>query len=123
MTGFVICTLMPHFLVISRYCQPAVYHDLAAQIATALSYLNGQELTKVSIDASVGSSAFEFDLGARLTTKRHESLDRDGELYESWFLYEPSGYALTYRADGKYSWHRSGEVVETEVWLSEETTS
>jgi hypothetical protein len=91
------------------------------QIASALHILNGQKLTKVSINAKTGSSVFEFDLGGRLTTKRRKKLNEDGEPDENWMLFEPSGHVLTYRADGKYSWHRSDESLPKPEWLLDET--
>jgi hypothetical protein len=90
------------------------------QIAAALRILNGQDLTKVSINPKAGSSIFEFDLGGKLTTKRKKDLNTVGEPYENWMLFEPSGHVLTYRADGKYSWHRADEPFENPEWLSDD---
>jgi len=93
------------------------------QIAAALRVLNGQALSKVLIYRKAGSSTFEFDLGGKLTTKRFKDLKQDGEPYENWMLFEPSGYVLTYRADGKYSYQRGDEPIEKPEWLSDDVGS
>lgn len=88
------------------------------EIADALFVLNGQALTSVAIDASIGSSVFEFDLGGRLCTTPYEGLDLNNDPRVNWMLFEPSEFVLSYRADGKYSYQHKNSPVETEDWLT-----
>ena len=76
----------------------------------AVGVLDGQSLTRVSVDPSNARSVFEFDLDGSLLTWPY---DKDSE---QWLLYEPSGYVLTVRADGRYS-HQPGDTdLSQEQW-------
>ncbi len=72
------------------------------RIERAVGALNGQALTRVSVDPDHANFIFEFDLGGVLKTWPDEDKGRD-----QWMLYEPSGYVLTVRGDGHYS-HQLG---------------
>jgi hypothetical protein len=83
-------------------------------IEIALARLRGQILSSVSVIPESGASVFEFDLGGRLETSRY--IDLSGEdPDENWFLSDNQGKVLSYRADGRYSYHRSDET--TFEWI------
>ena len=65
----------------------------------ALALLDGQKLTGVKINPKTSATQMEFDLGAKLSIRRFSSQD-DGDI---WSLYQPNGYVLSVRADGKYN--------------------
>lgn len=93
--------------------RPIAHSESADQrIERAVTVLDGQQLTQVSIDPADASSVFAFDLGGSLRTRPYD------EMSEQWLLYEPSGYVLTVRADGRYS-HQPGDTrPDDEQWLS-----
>ncbi len=68
------------------------------RILIALAKLQGQILTRATIDAQTGATRFEFDLGGVLTIRRYRCYPDD----ELWMLYKPNGFVLTVRGDGKY---------------------
>lgn len=80
-------------------------------IRRATSELEGQLLTRVSVDNTSCVSLFEFDSGGKIeaipNTTVYESTDA------LWLLYEPSGDVLTLRADGQYC-HLPGKLPLTE---------
>lgn len=39
-----------------------------------------------------------------------------GELTDEWLLFNPSGYVLSYRNDGCYSYHPSNSSDESAIW-------
>lgn len=88
------------------------------KIADALAVLNGQELVSVSIDQKRGTSVFEFDLKGRLSTTPYDRLDSTGEPYDNWDLFEPSGYVLTYRGDGKFRHQPGDKPPLPEEWMT-----
>jgi hypothetical protein len=76
----------------------------------AAQELDGQMLTHVSVSPENGASTFTFDLGAQLITAPYDQES------EQWFLYEPTGYVFSMRADGCYS-HLLGTILsEHEQW-------
>ena len=70
------------------------------RIQIAMARLNGQALVKIVIDPKTGDSTFIFDQGGTIQTKRWKGKT----LWEQWHLSKPSGYILTVRSDGKYSY-------------------
>ena len=64
----------------------------------ALARLDGQKLTRVSVNPETSATQMEFDLGARLSIRRM-GLESDGDI---WSLYKPNGYVVSVRADGEY---------------------
>jgi hypothetical protein len=82
-------------------------------IKKALVEINGQALTKVSVNDSL-VSMFEFDLGGRLEViPNHEEYEKTVDL---WLLYEPSGNVFTLRADGQYSHMPGTTLPENHKW-------
>lgn len=81
-------------------------------INRAAAELDGQKLMQISVNPLAGTSVFEFDLGSCLETRPY-----DGES-EQWLLFEPSGYTLCWRADGKYSHSRSNVRPDDDTWKS-----
>jgi hypothetical protein len=88
-----------------------------ADIIAAAEFMNGQQLSSIEVDAPKRKSIFKFDLGATLETWPYESGNE-----EQWMLFTPSGYVLTYRADGQYSWCSSDQTPDEERWLPLRTT-
>lgn len=84
-------------------------------ISKALLSLNGQMLKRVRVSPRTGASVFEFDLGAKLRTTAYDDDDSDDEPYENWMFFDRDGYVLLFRADGKYSYHRSDK--STRNWM------
>lgn len=88
-------------------------HDLATgssslrRIQQAVSQLEGQALTAVTIESRTGASRFIFDLGCVLHCRRFER-DSDEEL---WALYEPGGIVLSAHGDGNLD-RRLGSDIE-----------
>lgn len=76
----------------------------------AMSYLDGQALTEVTIDAQRGRTRFEFDLGGRLVTHR---FDEDSE---QWTLQVPRGRWFAVTADGRYSIHPGDRSFDEIEW-------
>ena len=64
----------------------------------ALSLLDGQKLIGVNVDSITSATQMEFDLGAKLSIRRFSSQSES----DMWSLYQPSGYVLSVRSDGKY---------------------
>jgi len=83
------------------------------RVDEALRVLNGQALTRFTVNAEDARARFEFDLGGALETR---PIDRTGD---QWWLFEPSGYVLELRADGKYR-HVPADIAlpEHEQWIS-----
>lgn len=81
------------------------------RINLAAAELNGQKLTRVTIDPQRGASVFHFDLGSRLETQP------DGPNTKQWYLYQPDGNVLTYRSDGSYKQSSDATPVEEAIWL------
>lgn len=78
-------------------------------IRRAAADLDGQSLVSVVVDPSKGTSVFAFDLGSRLeTTPYNDSIQ--------WYLYEPSGFVLSYRADGRISYQPGDTPPNKERW-------
>ncbi|MGV3722671.1 MAG: hypothetical protein ACO1SX_17350 [Actinomycetota bacterium] len=81
------------------------------RIDLAARELDGQKLVSVAVDATCGESVFTSDLGSRLVTKPDDDSVQ-------WYLYEPNGFVLSYRADGRIS-HQPGDTSpDEERWLS-----
>ena len=78
-------------------------------ITRAVAVLDGEALTRVAVSADARTE-FDFDLGGVLQTWPD---DADGE---QWMLFEPSGYVLTMRADGRYSHHPRSQPDSDEDW-------
>src|SRR5687767_13366715 len=64
----------------------------------ALARLDSQKLTQVSVNPETSATQLDFDLGASLSIRRID-IKSDGDI---WSLYQPNGYVLSVRADGKY---------------------
>jgi hypothetical protein len=64
----------------------------------ALARLDGQKLVRVSVNQETSATQLDFDLDATLSIRRM-SVKSDQEI---WSLYQPNGYVLSVRADGKY---------------------
>ena len=60
--------------------------------------MDGQKLIRVSVDPETSATQLDFDLGASLSIRRM-GIKSDGDI---WSLYQPNGYVLSVRADGKY---------------------
>jgi hypothetical protein len=63
----------------------------------AIAGLEGQKLIHVTINPKNGKTRFDFDLGGILEVRRFDAIS-DLEL---WMLYEPNGYVLSCKGDGK----------------------
>jgi hypothetical protein len=70
----------------------------ARRVDRAARHLDGQRFVEVTIGSSGARTMFLFDGGSVLETKPY---DRKSE---QWFLYEPRGHVLGFRADRKYCW-------------------
>ena len=79
-------------------------------IDRALHALDGQALIGVLLNARGARTRFLFDLGAVLETR---PFDRKGE---QWLFFTPERRVLTFRADRRYSLHRSDCVPPVEKW-------
>jgi hypothetical protein len=75
----------------------------------AITRLDGQRLTGMTIDSITGFSEFVFDLGAKLQVRRFTADDSD-----IWTLYKPNGYVLGIRGDGTYT-HGKGTTPADEI--------
>src|SRR5262249_16915476 len=84
------------------------------RIERAVGLLDGQTLTRVSVNPGDASSVFEFDLGGELHTWPWSD-DRENE---QWHLFEPSGYVLTVRGDGRYCHSPGNTPPDQEQWHS-----
>lgn len=80
------------------------------RIDLAATELNGQKLTRVTVDPHRGSSTFYFDLGSRLETWPYEPDTKQ------WYLYQPDGNVLTYRSDGRYEQSPEDVPPGQEIW-------
>jgi hypothetical protein len=87
-----------------------------ARIARALSILNGQILTNVSL-SGIAETKFDFDLGTALTTWPSPPDSYDGEDVEQWYLYEPDGQVLALRSDGYVSLGPGNRTEEEHDWF------
>jgi hypothetical protein len=83
----------------------------ARTIRTAAYYLDGQALTRASVDAARGRSIFDFDLGGSLSTRLYDQQS------EQWMLFEPSGRVLTVRADGNYTYQPRPTPPDQDRWI------
>lgn len=80
------------------------------RIDLAAAELDGQVLTRVTLDPHRGSSVFYFDLGSRLETRPYEPDTKQ------WYLYQPDGNVLTYRSDGYYNQSPGTIPPNQEIW-------
>jgi hypothetical protein len=80
----------------------------SARIDRSARFLNGQKITSVYLKPRGARTTFVFDLGGRLETRPYDRTS------EQWFLYEPSGKVLEWRADRRYSYNSSKEE---SVWM------
>jgi hypothetical protein len=87
-----------------------------ARIERALSILNGQILTNVSVKGAT-QTTFDFDLGAALTTWASPPDSYDGEDVEQWYLYEPDGQVLALRSDGYVSLGPGNRTEDEHDWF------
>ncbi len=84
----------------------------------AASQLDGHKLVLVSADQASSQWRFDFDLGGCLETWPYPAeADRSDRILEQWNLYEPSGYVLTVRADGAYSYQPGNDDAGADVWV------
>lgn len=67
------------------------------RIDRSARFLNGQKLTSVALNARGSRTTFTFDLGGRMETQPYDRRS------EQWYLYEPGGKVLSWRADRHYS--------------------
>ncbi len=80
------------------------------QMERAMSFLDGQALRAVTIDARRGRTRFDFDCGGRIVTRR---FDEDGE---QWTLRVPGGRWFGVTADGRYSIHSGNWTPDRMEW-------
>jgi hypothetical protein len=66
------------------------------RIERAVAALNGQALTRVSVNPDDSSTVFEFDLGGTLATRPYDAAS------EQWKLYEPAGTVFLLGTRGRY---------------------
>lgn len=89
---------------------------LAQSIQAAADLLDGQKLTRFSLNPELVRCTFEFDLGGRLETHPYDDTG------EQWIFHDRRAHSvLVLRADGMYSLRPSGCAVEPEwksVWQS-----
>ena len=84
-----------------------------AEIDKAVRRLDGQKLIGVRVARETGASRIDFEGDLILATSRMDEADPS---YENWMLATPDGYWLSYRADGRYSWHDGETMPEQAVW-------
>jgi hypothetical protein len=80
------------------------------RIGRAVAALNGQALTRVSVNPADSSTVFEFDLGGALRTWPYD------EESEQWMLYEPAGTCFTMGTRGRYRRVRSDAEPKRPRW-------
>ena len=80
------------------------------RIDRAARELNGQMLLGVTTNSRGARTRFLFDLGAELVTKPYDRRS------EQWFLFEPTGRVLTFRADGMYQYAPGDRSPEESPW-------
>jgi hypothetical protein len=68
-------------------------------------------LKEVEVNPRTGATRFDFDLGGRLEVRRMERNSED----DLWMLYEPNGYVLCVRGDGRYS-HAFGSDRDVDLY-------
>lgn len=83
------------------------------EIDKAVRRLDSQKLTAVAVAPATGASRLDFEGDLILATSRMDETDHS---CENWMLNTPDGYWLSYRADGRYSWHDGETVPEQAVW-------
>jgi len=71
-------------------------------IERAVRELQGQALTRTTVNRHTGATTFFFDFGGRLEIRRKKAMD------ELWALWTPGGRVLAIRGDGSYSYPPSG---------------
>ena len=91
-----------------RGLEPVRSSGASTRIRRALRLLNGQSLTRTTVDSTNGRTTFEFDLGATLKAR---ALD-DSVAADIWSLYKPDGRVLSVRGDGTFSLDR-GDATAT----------
>lgn len=91
------------------------------EINQALQKIDGRLLREINIGSKFGCSEFKFEWGAELKTEPYEHANKQGAPYESWMLFEPHGYVLTYRSDETYAHQQSNEI--NEIWHSDDDQS
>jgi hypothetical protein len=80
------------------------------RIGRAMAALNGQALTRVSVNPTDSSTVFEFDLGGMLRTRPYDKTS------EQWMLYEPAGTCFTLGTRGRYSRVPSNATPKRTPW-------
>jgi hypothetical protein len=80
------------------------------RIDRAVAALNGQALTRVSVNPADSSTVFEFDLGGTLRTWAYD------ETSEQWILFEPAGTTFTLGPRGRYRRVRSDAEPKRTRW-------
>lgn len=82
-----------------------------SSIQNAADLLDGQKLTRFSINPKLNQCAFDFDLGGVLTTRPYDNHS------VQWFFFDsPVQKVLKFRADGSYSYSRFDVPAGTEEW-------
>jgi len=81
-------------------------------MTSAIKFLDGQILKGVQIQASSGSSRFEFDLGGELNT-----FPGPDAFQKQWMIFTPDEYVLCYGADGKMSYCKSDTKDADMFWF------
>ena len=92
----------------------AIAHSESSRnrISEALKIVDGQKLTKISIEAATGDTTFILDLGSVLKTKKFQKAVRD----EQWILFMPNNQTMTVRSDGKYAIGNGNSKPSAEKW-------
>ena len=89
----------------------ATWRSSNRKIERATRFLNGQALTRISVQLERTRCTFEFDLGGSLVTWPYDS---EGE---QWILYMPGGQVWSLRADSTYSFGSRDARTDEEIWL------
>ena len=77
--------------------------------------LNGQKLTRFSMERHGDECRFEFDLGGVLVTHAYSKSRQDRDS-DHWTLFLPSGRVLILRNDGMFSYQSSKRPAGAEGW-------
>lgn len=92
-----------------------------SRTARALTALDGQALSSMTVSPADGSSRFTFDLGCVLTTEPAPPGIYGSGPVEQWKLFQPTGDVLIVRSDGTY-WQGPGSTKpEHHVWAPLQT--
>jgi hypothetical protein len=95
----------------------ATSHSADGRVTAALRTLDGQALREVQVAPDGRRSLFTFDLGGVLETLAYATpvaVPPD----EQWLLFDPAGWVLAVRGDGRYTYHPGATPPTEAIWLS-----